>query len=184
MDASTRLSPSYTVRDLIGTSTGIANLPTNDYLPNLRALASVLELLREIDTFTIVSGFRSPAVNAAVGGSDYSFHSDGLAADILPDNMTNQEFWRRIHNNPRYRNAVGEYIFYPLSHGTIHVSAPTPLKVAYDLRQEPDGSYVRSGIPYDSTYSFEMGASTPLYLGLALGLGLILFAVYRARRIA
>lgn len=192
MDASTQLSPNYTVGDLIRTSTGIPNLPTDDYLPNLRALANVLELLSQIDTFTINSGFRSPAVNAAVGGEPNSYHSEGLAADILPDNISNQEFFYRIHNNPRFRNAVGEYILYPLSHGTIHVSAPTPNKVGFAIVQEADGSYRHhDDIPYDDRYVLpessgdyslpSLPASAPIYLGLALGLALVLFAVYKSR---
>ena len=184
MDASTRLSTHYTVGDLIKTSTGIPNMPPESYLPNLRALANVLELLRQIDTFTIVSGFRSPAVNAAVGGAEASYHSEGLAADIIPDNISNQEFFYRIHNNPKFRNAVGEYIFYPLEHRSIHVSSPTAFKVGVALKELPGGSYAPADIGYDSSWKMELPGGAPLYLGLALGLGLVLFAVYQSRKVA
>lgn len=191
MDASTQLSPNYKVGDLIRTSTGIPNLPTDAYLPNLRALAQVLETMRQVDSFTIVSGFRSPAVNAAVGGEPASYHSEGLAADILPDHMTNQEFFYHIHNTPRIRNAVGEYILYPLAHGTIHVSAPTPSKVGFAIVQGADGGYHHEDVPFDSSYNldnlsadsggFDLSENAPMYLGLALALALVLFAVYKSR---
>lgn len=169
-------------------------MPSEDYLPNLKAIANVLELLTQIDSFTIVSGFRSPAVNAAVGGEPNSYHSEGLAADILPDHITNQEFFYRIHNNPQFRNAVGEYILYPLDHGTIHVSAPTPTKVGFAIVQGADGVYHHEDVPFDDRYamstsmlpSYEDGSYLPgakTYLALALGLGLILFAVYSTRRL-
>lgn len=197
MDASTQLSPNYTVGDLIRTSTGLPNMPTDDYLPNMRALANVLELLRQIDTFQIESGFRSPAVNKAVGGEPASYHSEGLAADILPDHISNQEFFYKIHNNPRFRNAVGEYILYPLEHGTIHVSAPTTTKVGFAIIQDASGYHHETDIPMDPRYVIadttsqddspslpELPANTTMYVGLALGLALILFAVYRARTYA
>src|ERR1035437_3354155 len=159
MDVSTQLSPNFTVADLIVTSTGIPNVPDDSYLPNLTALANVLELLRQIDTFTVVSGFRSPAVNASVGGADYSYHSDGLAADILPDNISNQDFWQHIHNTPRFSNALGEYIYYPLSHRTIHVSTPTAAKVNFDLMQNAAGTYVRSNIAPEPSYNMDLYSS-------------------------
>lgn len=184
MDASTYLSPNFVVGDLIKTSTGIANLPSDDYLPNLKALAHLLELLLQVDDFTIESGFRSPAVNAAVGGADASYHSDGLAADIIPSNMSAEVFWKYIHNTPRLRNAVGEYAWKPTRNTpNVHVSTPTAQKVAFDLIETSPGVYVRSNVPYDDSYILDFG-SAPMYLGLALGLGLILFAVYKVRHTA
>lgn len=195
MDASTQLSPNYTVGDLIKTSTGLPNMPDDSYLPNLTALANVLEYLAAIDSFTIESGFRSPAVNAAIGGAGDSYHSDGLAADILPDNLTNQDFFRYIRSTPRFANAVGEYIFYPLSHGTIHVSAATAQKQNFPLSMT-NGSYTSDPSTYpapDPTYNLDAnpGAAQSqvaaaqgtrnTYIFMAIGLAVILGAVAYAR---
>lgn len=49
-------------------------------------LVDVLERIRAISgkPLTIVSGYRSPATNAAVGGARHSQHLYGRAADIPP----------------------------------------------------------------------------------------------------
>lgn len=181
MDLDQQLSSSYTVRDLIGTSTGIPNIPSEAYLPNLTALAELLDFLKEIDDFTIESGFRSPAVNSAVGGADYSYHSDGLAADIIPKTMSARDFWSYIHNNPRYRNAVGEYALKEdRNTPNIHVSTPTTAKVAFDLVETSPGVYVRSNIPFDDSY--KLPSAAPVLIFGVLGIGLVLFTLYRVRK--
>lgn len=168
-----QLSDHFNVAKLSVTNTGINNAVPLSYLDNLKALAITLELLREIDTFTIASAFRSSAVNAAVGGSVGSYHTQGLAADIVPDHMSPSDFWYKIHNNSRYRNAVGEYILYPEEHGSLHVSAPTATKRGFDLILNEAGQYVRSGIAYAS--------ENPLMLAGLLGTVILVFTVYRLR---
>lgn len=175
LSPSTQLSPNFTVRDLTVTNTGIANSAGEGYLGNLRALAETLELLRGIDTFTVVSGYRSPAVNAAVGGQPKSYHAEALAADIIPHHMSARDFWFKIHNNPRYRNAVGEYILYPEEHGSIHVSAPTATKRGFDLILNEAGQYVRSGIAYAQE-------NPTTVLAGVLGMAILAFAIYRVRQ--
>src|SRR5690606_6364327 len=63
---------------------GIDNSPTPEHLENLRKLAQTLEQLRAVlgHPIHITSGYRSPALNKAVGGSATSSHSEGLAADF------------------------------------------------------------------------------------------------------
>jgi len=168
---STQLSPHYTVRDLSVTSTGLPNSPGDAYLGNLKALANCLELLREIGPFTVVSGYRSDAVNNAVGGSETSYHGSGIAADIIPNSMSPRAFWEKIHNTPRFRNALGEYALKE-SQGALHISAPTSTKRAVDLIVNSAGQYVRSGIDYAKSSPYMVG-------GVALALGL--FAFYRLR---
>ena len=56
-----------------------------------RALATRLEEVRlEYGPMRIVSGFRCPKHNAAVGGKQFSQHLCGLAADIACDNDANR----------------------------------------------------------------------------------------------
>jgi zinc D-Ala-D-Ala carboxypeptidase len=65
---------------------GIPNVPDAAARANLEKLADVMEKIRSLlgdHPITISSGYRSPAVNAAVGGSSTSAHMTGLAADFL-----------------------------------------------------------------------------------------------------
>jgi zinc D-Ala-D-Ala carboxypeptidase len=67
------------------TSTGLDNTPTEEARANLYELVqTVLDPLRkELGVpIRITSGYRSPQVNAAVGGSRTSRHMLGLAADF------------------------------------------------------------------------------------------------------
>src|SRR4249920_1377972 len=64
---------------------GLDNTPNAEALANLERLAGVLERVRDIcggHPVIISSGYRSPAVNAAVGGSVSSSHTIGLAVDF------------------------------------------------------------------------------------------------------
>ncbi len=70
---------------------GIANEPTPEVIENLRRLCQlVLQPLRIKlgRPVVITSGYRSPALNRAVGGSPTSHHMQGRAADIIAPGMT------------------------------------------------------------------------------------------------
>ena len=70
---------------------GIANEPTPQIIDNLRQLCQlVLEPLRVklARPVVITSGYRSLALNRAVGGSPTSHHMQGRAADIIVPGMT------------------------------------------------------------------------------------------------
>jgi hypothetical protein len=63
---------------------GIPNVPNDEQIQHLTVLAQTLEQLRKLfGPFHIDSAFRSPEVNAAVGGSAHSAHLEGYAADIV-----------------------------------------------------------------------------------------------------
>ena len=65
---------------------GLDNTPTPEAHEHLQALAAVMEKVRTLcgsNPVTITSGYRSPAVNAATGGSSTSAHMSGLAADFV-----------------------------------------------------------------------------------------------------
>lgn len=88
-----QLTPHFTLAELIHSDTadamGIDNSPTPDEIANLHQVAEMLEQVRAIcgdNPVTITSGFRSEALNVAVGGVPNSAHRKGLAADfIIPD---------------------------------------------------------------------------------------------------
>lgn len=70
---------------------GWGNTPNPDTLANLRSLAMILEDIRaalhaqtaSVLPLIITSGYRSPVLNAAVGGSVMSRHTIGCAADFI-----------------------------------------------------------------------------------------------------
>lgn len=64
---------------------GIDNTPHGEQASNLARLAETLETVRSIlgKPITVNSAYRSPAVNAAIGGASTSEHCDGRAADII-----------------------------------------------------------------------------------------------------
>lgn len=88
-DDLSRLSTHFTLAELTASATarqlGLDNRPGPVTLRNLRTLAAGLERVRAIlggVPIRVSSGYRAPAVNAAVGGSPTSGHILGLAADF------------------------------------------------------------------------------------------------------
>lgn len=66
-------------------SKGIDNTPSKETIQNLnRLVITILDPLREAwgKPIQITSGYRSPALNKAIGGSATSAHVDGRAADL------------------------------------------------------------------------------------------------------
>ena len=77
----------FTWSELTTTSKNLDNTPTPEAADNLRALtANLLDPLRERlgRPLGVNSGYRSPVVNAAVGGSKTSQHMTGEAVDLEP----------------------------------------------------------------------------------------------------
>ena len=84
-----KLSSNFTLSELITSQTatrkGLDNIPSALGIECLKVLCTeLLQPIRDIvaKPITINSGYRSPAVNAAVGGSHTSAHKYGYAADI------------------------------------------------------------------------------------------------------
>lgn len=69
---------------------GISNLPNDTAIGNLQRVAETLELVRALfgKPLVISSGYRSSALNSAVGGSKNSAHLTGLAADFTVPGIT------------------------------------------------------------------------------------------------
>lgn len=96
-DETIKLSEHFTLAELCKTRSGIKNVPNEAQVENLRRVCRWLEELRlrynlnkkekiknkdEEEPIIINSGFRSPEVNKAVGGSPTSNHLTGCAVDI------------------------------------------------------------------------------------------------------
>ena len=88
-----RLSEHFTLGELCKTSvkTADGNIPSHTHIENLKRLCSWLEMLRSEwnnrygegnDPIIINSGYRSEAVNKAVGGVKASNHLTGCAVDV------------------------------------------------------------------------------------------------------
>jgi D-alanyl-D-alanine dipeptidase len=79
------LSKDFTLEELIRTSTGLDNTPSEEEIENLRLLCvNVLQPARDaLGPIKVTSGFRSPAVNAKVGGAPSSQHVKGQAVDLM-----------------------------------------------------------------------------------------------------
>ena len=87
---SEQLSPHFTLAEFTYSQTasrmGLDNTPSEEAHVHLQQLAQVMEKVRDICgacPVQITSGYRSPAVNAATGGSSTSAHMSGLAADFI-----------------------------------------------------------------------------------------------------
>lgn len=85
-----QLSPHFKLSELLNSGTArkhkLSNDPSPEVLANLKLLCEqALEPIRaKVGPLKINSGYRSDAVNKAVGGSTTSAHSYGLAADLHP----------------------------------------------------------------------------------------------------
>ena len=91
MNKQTNLSEHMTLAELTKTKQHIENVPNEAQVENLRRVCRWLERLRKRwndkygdgdDPIIINSGFRSEAVNKAVGGVPTSNHLTGCAVDI------------------------------------------------------------------------------------------------------
>ena len=93
-----KLSPHFTLAELTRTTSGLYNGPTIDKIQALTALcATLLEPVRNrFGPVSIHSGFRSAAVNAAIGGSKTSQHMKGEAADFHCPGATLEHVMRWI----------------------------------------------------------------------------------------
>lgn len=82
------LSSNFTLAELTLSQTAarlnLDNSPSPEALANLKRVATLLEQIRTLvgKPVLVSSGYRSPAVNKAVGGAANSAHVLGLAADI------------------------------------------------------------------------------------------------------
>lgn len=104
----------------------IDNTPSSDTIVRIKALVvNILQPVREHFNKPVVvnSGYRSPKLNRAVGGSVTSDHMLGCAADIEIIGIPNHELAEWISNNLRFTQVILE--FYTLGvpdSGWIHIS--------------------------------------------------------------
>ena len=115
-----KLSKNLSLNEVIKSNTaerrGIDNSPNETHLANLKYLAEqVFQPIREHFGVPIYisSGYRSPALNEAIGGSPRSFHSHGMALDLDQDGrnkgVSNADVFYFIKENLPFSELIWEF---------------------------------------------------------------------------
>lgn len=118
------LSPNFVLAEFIisqeAERRGIDNTPTPEIITHLTALCvAILEPLRQaLGPVRVSSGYRSPALNAAIGGAKDSQHMTGHAADISVNGRTLDEVYNWLYDNAPFDQVIREF---PPG-GWVHVS--------------------------------------------------------------
>ena len=106
------LSPHFTLAELTYTDhRQFDNTPSQVVISNLQRLAQFLEIVKATlggKPVIITSGYRSKAVNDAVGSKDTSQHRLGCAADFRVPGMTPDAVVRALLNLP-YDQIIREF---------------------------------------------------------------------------
>jgi hypothetical protein len=131
------LTKNFTLSELTKSETalrkGLNNEPTQETISALQLLAvTVLQPIRDhyAKGVKVNSGYRSPEVNASVGGSKTSDHCKGQAADIEIPGVANKDLAIYIRDNLTYTQLILEgYKEGVPDSGWVHVSYdPSNLK--------------------------------------------------------
>jgi len=114
MQLSKNLSLAEVLRSESAKRNGISNTPTKEHLDNLVSIAlNVFQPIRDhfLVPIHISSGYRSVALNKAVGGSNTSQHSKGQALDIDMDGtkITNKQIFDFIKDNIEFDQLIWEF---------------------------------------------------------------------------
>ena len=111
-----KLSENFSLEELIRSSTarriGLDNIPNDEHLKNLQVVVDeIAQPLRDHfgKPVRINSGYRSPALNDAIGGSKKSQHSKGEALDLEIDGVSNLEVADWITDNCDYDQVILEF---------------------------------------------------------------------------
>lgn len=121
-----KLSPHFTLAEMTRTSSSLPNKPSEKEIVALKALCeNILEPIRIHFAKPVIvnSGYRSAAVNKAIGGAKTSQHLKGEAADIEIRGVSNAAIFRYIHENLDFDQVIAEKLRNDDgSAGWVHVS--------------------------------------------------------------
>lgn len=124
-----KLSKNFTMAEFTKSQTaerkGIDNTPHGEHLDAAKELFEhVVQPVREHFGPTIInSGYRSPALNEAVGGSSKSQHCKGEAVDIEVPGVPNVELAEYIRDNLDFDQLILEFYVPGIDDsGWVHVS--------------------------------------------------------------
>jgi len=123
------LSKNFTLTEYTKSQTalrqGIDNTPGDEHLASAKLLfEKVVQPVRDHFGPTVInSGYRGPALNAAVGGSSSSQHCKGEAVDIECPGTPNYDVARWIEDNLDYDQLILEFYTPGIpDSGWVHVS--------------------------------------------------------------
>ena len=145
-----KLSYNFTLAELtkseVAIRRAIDNTPSLAIIDNLQALVdNILQPVRNaLGPVIVTSGYRSPAVNVAVGGSPTSDHCLGMAADIEIVGLDNKVLAQYVRDNFKFTQLILEfYIDGQPNSGWVHVSYdPKDLKCEVLRAVKKDGKTV------------------------------------------
>jgi zinc D-Ala-D-Ala carboxypeptidase len=114
MQLSKNLALAEVTRSETAKRKGISNMPTPEHIENFKKLAeNVFQPIREHSgvPIHISSGYRSKALNTAVGGSLSSQHCKGEAIDIDMDgtSITNKQIFDFVKANVNFDQMIWEF---------------------------------------------------------------------------
>lgn len=124
-----KLAKNFSVAELskseAATRQGLDNTPSMVVIDNLQQLTdNILQPIRDkFGAVVVTSGYRSPAVNKAIGGSTTSDHCKGYAADFEVLGMDNKELALWIKDNLKFTQLILEFYHKGVpDSGWVHVS--------------------------------------------------------------
>ena len=114
MQLSENLSLAEVMRSETAKRKGVSNMPTPEHIENFKKLAeNIFQPIRKHfgKPIHISSGYRSAALNKAIGGASSSQHCTGEAIDIDMDGtaITNAEIFNYIKNNLSFDQLIWEF---------------------------------------------------------------------------
>ena len=115
MPETIRVSKNFALSEMVKSATAerlnVDNSPSDIHLVNLTHLAiHILQPVRDqFGVITINSGYRSPALNAKVGGSKTSQHCNGQAADFESFSTPDPDLAKWIANNLVFDQLILEF---------------------------------------------------------------------------
>jgi zinc D-Ala-D-Ala carboxypeptidase len=114
MQLSKNLSLAEVMRSETAKRKGISNMPTPEHIENFKLLAEkIFQPIREHfgKPIHISSGYRSAALNKAIGGASSSQHCSGEAIDIDMDgtDITNAQIFNYIKDNLEFDQLIWEF---------------------------------------------------------------------------
>lgn len=114
MQLSENLSLAEVIRSETAKRKGVSNMPTPEHIENFKLLATkIFQPIREHfgKPIHISSGYRSAALNKAIGGAASSQHCTGEAIDIDMDgtSITNAQIFNYIKDNLEFDQLIAEF---------------------------------------------------------------------------
>jgi len=110
-----KLSPHFSLEEFTRSQTAtrqnIDNTPDDEQLNNLKRVAYTLEIVRLLLDRPIIisSGFRCLELNKAIGSSDKSWHTKGLAVDFHVNGMIPGVVISQIRDVVGYDQLIDEF---------------------------------------------------------------------------